>query len=186
MDDATVLRLLDINRQFYQNLAAQFSATRLRLQPGIQRILPQIISAASILDLGCGNGEFARALQRSEYAGGYLGTDASPALLEIARQLTPDTGAIHFAQVDLAEPGWDLRLAELSPGSHIPCELVCAFAVLHHLPGEALRLETLRKIHRLLKMEGIFIHSEWQFLGIPRLQKRLQSWEQAGLTAERG
>ena len=183
MDDTTAERLLNINRQFYQNLAAHFSATRLRLQPGIQRLLPRLSSAASLLDLGCGNGELARSLQRRGYAGAYLGADASPALLEIARRLTPANGAIRFALVDLAEQNWHLRLAEFSPANFIPCEIACAFAVLHHLPGEALRLEILSKIHRLLQAEGLFIHSEWQFLSSPRLQKRLQAWEQAGLSA---
>ena len=59
---------------------------------------------------------------------------------------------------------------------------VLAFAVLHHIPGKELRRQILRKVRRLLKYKGSFIHSEWQFLNSPRLVARIQPWSTLGLS----
>ena len=61
---------------------------------------------------------------------------------------------------------------------------ITAFAVLHHLPGTQLRLALLRNVHDLLRENGAFIHSCWQFLSSPRLKRRIQPWESAALTPE--
>jgi hypothetical protein len=61
---------------------------------------------------------------------------------------------------------------------------VFAFAVLHHLPGEALRRRVLGKMRSLLAPQGCFMHSEWQFLNSPRLQRRILPWETVGLSPE--
>ncbi|HBY08767.1 MAG TPA: hypothetical protein DEH22_13665, partial [Chloroflexi bacterium] len=62
MDNKIAAKLLQLNAEFYQTFAVQFSDTRQRLQPGVLRILDRISSEARILDLGCGNGELARTL----------------------------------------------------------------------------------------------------------------------------
>ena len=59
--------------------------------------------------------------------------------------------------------------------------LVIAFAVLHHIPSLDLRLNIVSKVHDLLKKDGLFIHSNWQFLNSPRLKARIQPWESIGL-----
>ena len=76
-------------------------------------------------------------------------------------------------------PSWD---ASLSASSH---DVVYAFAVLHHIPGEEIRLRLLRKIDRLLKPGGRFIPSNWQFLNSDRLKARIQDWKKAGLSPSR-
>jgi len=60
--------------------------------------------------------------------------------------------------------------------------LVTAFAVLHHIPSQSLRLDILRTIHEILSPGGRFIHSNWQFLNSPRLRQRVRNWSEAGLT----
>ena len=62
MDKIIAAKLLQLNAEFYQTFAVQFSATRQRIQPGVQRILKTVDPRAHILDLGCGNGELARVL----------------------------------------------------------------------------------------------------------------------------
>ncbi len=59
---------------------------------------------------------------------------------------------------------------------------VFAFAVLHHIPSNELRLQIVQKIHELLKPSGIFVHSNWQFLNSEKQKARIQSWESIGLT----
>jgi ubiquinone/menaquinone biosynthesis C-methylase UbiE len=81
MNTDTIQRLLALNYQFYQTFAAQFSATRQRLQPGVLRLLQTIPLTSRLLDLGCGNGGLARQLAQSGYQGEYLGLDFSVALL---------------------------------------------------------------------------------------------------------
>jgi len=56
MDKATCDALLKINQQFYDQFTGSFSATRGRVQPGVRRLLPRMLSAESILDVGCGLG----------------------------------------------------------------------------------------------------------------------------------
>jgi tRNA (uracil-5-)-methyltransferase TRM9 len=181
----TVNKLIQLNDQFYQTFALQFSLTRQRLQAGVQKILQEgfpshpllILKESNILELGCGNGELARVLADRGHQGRYSGLDFNAKLLEQARQSLPENfpGSFHLA--NLASPDWEHSL------SHCPFDLVLAFAVLHHLPGEELRRKVLEKVHRLLSPQGFFIHSEWQFLNSPRLRERIQPWEQAGLSS---
>jgi tRNA (uracil-5-)-methyltransferase TRM9 len=181
----TVRELVQLNHQFYQTFALQFSTSRQRLQPGVRRILehgfpanPAAISQdANILELGCGNGELARELARRGHSGNYFGLDFNAELLEEARRNLPATFRGRFLQVNLASTDWE------QPIPNAPFDVILAFAVLHHLPGEDLRNQVLHKARRLLKPEGCFIHSEWQFLNSPRLQERIQPWERAGLSA---
>ena len=185
MDAITVTKLIQLNDQFYQTFALQFSLTRQRLQPGVHKILKEgfvahqlpIQKDSNILELGCGNGELARSLALRGHQGRYTGLDFNAKLLEQAQQSLPDNFQASFYLVNLASSDWERSLA------FCPYDLVLAFAVLHHLPGESLRRQVLEKVHRLLAPDGCFIHSEWQFLNSPRLRERIQPWEQAGLSA---
>jgi tRNA (uracil-5-)-methyltransferase TRM9 len=181
----TVRKLIQLNHQFYQTFALQFSASRQRLQPGVRRILehgfptnPEVLSRdADILELGCGNGELARELAGRGQRGVYLGLDFNAELLEKARQNLPVTFQGSFLIIDLASADWDQPILKAS------FDVILAFAVLHHLPGEELRSQVLHKARQLIKPQGCFIHSEWQFLNSPRLRERIQPWDQAGLNA---
>lgn len=74
-------RLLDINARFYRDFGAAFSATRQRVQPGVKRLLETLPLTGRWLDIGCGNGELGRELQRRGFAGEYWGVDASREML---------------------------------------------------------------------------------------------------------
>jgi tRNA (uracil-5-)-methyltransferase TRM9 len=172
---STISRLLRLNEQFYQTFAGQFAQTRQRLQPGVLSLLPRLLEQASLLDLGCGSGELARQLAQSDYVGFYCGVDLSRDLLQIAQANLPQVFNGQFRQVNLYEEGWEAHLPER------PYNAILAFAVLHHLPGADLRRSFLRRLDRLLKPDGLFIHSNWQFLRSERMRLRLQPWERAGL-----
>lgn len=178
MDPATTAALLAVNHQFYQTFAAQFSATRQRIQPGVQRLLPMLIQASRILDVGCGNGELARRLLHLGFGGEYLGLDFSLGLLEAACQDLPEGAAVRFLPADLAQSGWETGIP---PGSF---DVAVAFAVLHHLPGLALRQQVLGTLRRLLQPHGRLLLSNWQFLNSPRLRQRIQPWERSGFNPE--
>jgi tRNA (uracil-5-)-methyltransferase TRM9 len=180
MKNRTAARLLALNKQFYQTFGYEFSSTRLHLQPGVQRVLDSLAGDETILDLGCGNGETVRELMRRGHRGLYTGVDFSPPLLEVARHGWEDAPAT-FIRADLARADWDKKiLASLTQ----PFDLVTAFATLHHIPGQKMRLNILNKVHALLRPDGRFIHSEWQFMKSEKLKDRIQPWEDAGLSPE--
>jgi tRNA (uracil-5-)-methyltransferase TRM9 len=168
-------RLIELNRQFYHDFGEPFAATRRRLQPGVGRVLDSLKGEESILDLGCGNGELARALARRAHRGAYLGLDFSRPMLSAGISLQGFTA--EFMEVDL------VRLSTVSDqllaGGR--WSLITAFAVLHHIPGDSMRLEILNTVHGLLAPGGRFIHSNWQFLNSPRLRARIQPWSAIGL-----
>ena len=181
----SVETLLRLNRQFYQTFALQFSATRGRLQPGVRRVLESLPGDANILDLGCGNGELAHELDRRGHRGAYIGLDISPELLKEAQRARLESLRATFVQADLAGPTWvkDIRWLQASTVKFEP-DYILAFAVLHHLPGEALRLQTLQNVRDCLGPGNSFIHSEWQFLNSPRWRGRILPWERIGLSEE--
>jgi len=179
VNPATVERLISLNRRFYTDHGHDFSETRRRLQPGVLRLLETLHGGESILDLGCGNGELARTLSRRGHRGRYVGLDFSLPLLEEA-QRQEFAFPVQFLQADIAE----LSIVN----DHLPLtggwSWITAFAVLHHLPGLELRLALVRNVHDLLEQGGLFIHSNWQFLSSPRLKRRIQPWDGAGVGPE--
>ncbi|MCI0552058.1 MAG: class I SAM-dependent methyltransferase, partial [Anaerolineae bacterium] len=60
--------------------------------------------------------------------------------------------------------------------------LITAFAVLHHIPSNELRLNILQTVRQLLKPDGMFVHSNWQFLNSEKLKARIQPWEGAAIS----
>lgn len=130
-----------------------------------------------ILDLGCGNGELARWLNRQGHHAAYTGLDFSLALLRDAR-LQAGSMLVEFIQADLSSADWDVPF---QAGSF---QLGFAFAVLHHIPGEDLRIWILGKMHRLLEPGGRLFMSNWQFMNSPRLKKRVRDWQELGLSEE--
>jgi tRNA (uracil-5-)-methyltransferase TRM9 len=171
MDSSTAARLIELNREFYTRFGDSFSATRHRLQPGVRRALEMLKGDESILDLGCGNGELARALTKRGHRGLYLGVDFSLPLLREAES-QPEGFSARFLQADLT--ALHNSSFKIHPSSF---NIVTAFAVLHHIPSRELRLDILQTVHQLLKPDGKFIHSNWQFLNSEKLKARIQPWE---------
>ncbi|MCH7662915.1 MAG: class I SAM-dependent methyltransferase [Chloroflexi bacterium] len=167
-------QLVDLNRRFYQSFADSFSETRRRLQPGVARMLAEIPVTASILDLGCGNGELARELDKHGHKGNYLGLDFSAGLLSAARAEAPEFA--RFMQADLSATDWGEGFGEKQ------YDFILAFAVLHHIPSKELRLQILEKARALLVPGGSFVHSNWQPLNSERLKARTQPWKAIGLS----
>ena len=178
MDTRVQNQLLEINRRFYDRFAASFSVTRDRIQPGVRGLLPHLVRAESILDLGCGNGTLSRALAGTEFAGRYLGTDMSAGLLHEARSLLDQNNPDRFAfrQADLTESGWEKTIAG------VPYDWLVSFAVLHHLPGGDLRRKIIQAFTKLISSESRVAVSVWQWQNSPRLHKHVIPWSEVGLS----
>ena len=177
MDSQIRAKLLEINQSFYECYSGSFSATRHQVQPGVGRLMQNIPLNARIVDIGCGNGTLARALASQDVSGNYLGVDLSAGLLEQAQQLLndPPAGSYAFQLIDLADPHWPDSVPQ-----HANHWLV-SFAVLHHLPGDDLRLQTVRAFQELLAPGGQVGVSVWQWHNSPRLRKRVLPWSTIGL-----
>src|SRR5262245_24358551 len=177
MNSSIAARLIELNKDFYTRFGDSFSATRHRLQPGVWRVLQMLKGDESILDLGSGNGELARELAKRGHFGSYLGVDFSLPLLQDADP-QPEGSHTRFIEVDLTKLSEASNLLPVSG----PWSLITAFAVLHHIPSQELRLNILKTVHKLLKPDGKFILSNWQFLNSEKLKRRIQPWKAAGVS----
>ena len=176
MNSATAQRLIQLNHDFYNRFGDSFSATRQRLQPGVNKILETISVDDSVLDLGCGNGHFLHELIRRGHQAPLLGVDFSLPLLRNAES----TLGVEFREADLTQ--LSAISEQLSVTGH--WSLITLFATLHHIPSTELRLDILRTVKKLLKPGGRFILSNWQFLNSEKLKARIQPWSRVGLADE--
>ncbi len=173
--------LNDINRAFYREAAASFSATREAPWPGWERLIHAIEELGlldggaplRIMDVGCGNGRFARFLaDRLPGPLSYVGLDASEPLLaraaEDTRELVADPG------YDLLFETWDF-VEEPFP-THLQSEsfeVINLSGVMHHVPSFELRRELLHTLHRSLAPGGLLVLALWQFAAEGRFAKKL-------------
>ena len=182
MDPAIARRLIELNATFYERFAAEFSASRARLHPGIERVLTSMAPLGALLDLGCGDARVGHAWEAGGFAGPvqYVGVDRSARLLA-AR---PPSSVLVLAELDLTVPGWvaELRARGLVPAAGFTT--VVSFSVLHHVPGREQRVELLRALGSLLAPDGKWALSVWQLLHLPRLRRRVMDWGEVGLHAE--
>lgn len=177
MDKTIQEKLLEINRSFYNHFATSFSDTRGHVQPGVQGFVKRIQLSSKVLDIGCGNGSFARALKECDFAGFYVGVDMSASLLSKAQDLLGEhtNGVYQFHLVDLALSNWKERIPARS------YDWIVAFAVLHHLPGDEFREKIVGGLKNLLAPGGQVVVSVWQWQNSLRLRKRVLPWFTVGL-----
>jgi tRNA (uracil-5-)-methyltransferase TRM9 len=179
-------RLLDLNRQFYATVAGEFDLTRHGLPTGMVDLAGRLAArkhaggkdTLRVLDVGCGNGRFARALAQVGQAAEYLGVDADDRLLAAAAAQTTSLPQVNtrLVQVDIAQPNWPEQL-----GSDEPFDAVVCLAVLHHFPGLALRQRIVADLAHLLAVHGILAMSTWQFLTSERLAAKQIEWTELGI-----
>jgi tRNA (uracil-5-)-methyltransferase TRM9 len=179
-------RLLDLNRQFYATVAGEFDLTRHGLPTGMIDLAGRMASPARaggkdtlcVLDVGCGNGRFARALAQVGQAADYLGIDADERLLAAAAAQTTSLPRVNtrLLEVDIAQPNWPERL-----GSDEQFDAMVCLAVLQHFPGMALRQRIVADLARLLAAHGILALSTWQFLTSERLAAKQVEWAEFGI-----
>lgn len=179
MQTEMVEKLLRLNQEFYATYAQSFAATRHSVQPGVQRLLPQIMQAEMVLDLGCGNGNLAELLKSEGFQGSYFGVDENAYFLEQAEAATQNAacGSYTFRQGSLATFDWLDVVDE--------ADAICSFATLHHMPGADLHRQLFSSVSSKLSPKGRFFLSCWQVLGNDRLEKRLVPWKPADIEAKR-
>lgn len=171
MKQETLDFLLDLNRDFYDSYAKSFSSSRYSIQPGVRRLFPQLLNSKNLIDLGCGNGNLAKALLEGGFSGHYLGLDNSQSLLDNAARAIPgdERDRFNFRQVDLAA---QFDAFPDQPGF----ETVACFAVIHHFPVNPFLVRFFEFAARSLITGGGLIFSTWQVKNNQRLRHRIHPW----------
>lgn len=208
-DDAVVRQLNALTAAFYAQEAASFSATRQAPWEGWSHALSLIDEAgpgllahpAHLLDVGCGNLRFERAVaQRATAPLTVTAVDNCPPLVAQADAAElPASVSVDFHQMDIVDALLDGALSQRMPDS--TCHIAVSFGVMHHMPRFDLRARLLEQLVRALRPGGFAVVSFWQFLddarlaakaerataegraaqGLPRFgaKDRLLSWQQA-------
>jgi tRNA (uracil-5-)-methyltransferase TRM9 len=188
MNAQTVAELNAINRMFYHRQAEAFSSTRRSPWKGWERLLESMThrfphdEVISVLDVGCGNGRFARYLSEQYLQSfSYVGVDVSSRALDHARRSMPDTVSAEWIQHDIVA---DPPKTSLPPEARRPFSLVAVFGLLHHVPGSHLRRSLVAECARVLTSQGILALSVWQFGRFDRFKRKIVPW--AELEAKTG
>jgi len=135
-------------REVYNDIASDFSHTRVYPWQELQVFIPYIKDNFKILDLGCGNGRLLKSFTPLDKKIHYLGLDFSEELIDKAKTNHP--GA-KFIVADMLE-------ADFNPDSF---DMVFMIAAFHHIPTKRERLELLYKINRWLKPGGYLFMTNW-------------------------
>lgn len=141
--------LLNLVASNYEEIADSFNETRKKpMKPMVLEIADSlnIKKEDKILDLGCGNGRFLEILGDDK---NYLGLDNSKSLINFAIEKYGNK----FQVLDI------LKLDELKENNF---DFVFSWAVFHHIPGSALRLNFLDQVYDKIKDDGIFVLSVWR------------------------
>jgi len=146
----------------------------------VDRLLAHVPDQSRLLDVGCGAGQLALALDRLGRRVQYVGVDASERMIQLARQTISNLSSVtaQFLVQDVTAPGWTERLPLR------PFHVTAVLALLHHIPGSERRARLLRDVAGCLMPDGLILVSTWQFLNSPRLRQRVQPWSLIGLSSE--
>jgi SAM-dependent methyltransferase len=175
MNDATVKRLNQINREFYRITADSFDESRSDAWPGWEILLPYLQPPLSVLDVGCGNGRFGVFLVHNMGAAlTYTGIDSSASLLDHARVALAGVNA-RLEERDIVE----------QPPDTGEYDLVALFGVLHHLPGRAQRRDFMQMLAQRVAPGGYLAFAAWRFYDYERFRRRIIPWP-ADLEVEPG
>jgi len=135
-------KILEINKQSYETIAADFSETRQFLNPDIKALLFEVKESDSVLDLGCGNGRLLEGLKNNNY----IGVDASAGLIAEAKKNYPQS---KFVQADI--------LTLKTPQQF---DVIFMLSVLNHFPKKY-HEEIIKKVSSMLKPAGKLLMINW-------------------------
>lgn len=148
MDKQTQQELLKIVEKNYNDIAEDFHETRKKyLWPELLNLTSEVKNGDSVLDVGCGNGRLLEAFKDREVK--YLGVDNSEELIKFAKEQYPDR---EFSVANILELG---KVPQMN------FDHVFSIAVLHHLPGEKLRVDALKQLKNKVKNDGKIILTVW-------------------------
>jgi ubiquinone/menaquinone biosynthesis C-methylase UbiE len=132
----------------YDTIAEDFSATRTRIWPEMERIREFVRGGDRVVDIGCGNGRAYQLFQGMAIE--YEGVDVSSGLIAQARSRVRDLLANFRVGSMLALPYDDAGF-----------NAAICIAALHHVPSKKYRIQALREANRVIKPGGILFMTNW-------------------------
>lgn len=150
----------------YDLVAEKFSETRKFFWRDLEFIKNYAKSGDRILDFGCGNGRLLELFQNADVR--YFGADASQKLIEAAQSRYAGKKA-EFFKINPVQ-------ASL-PFADNFFNTVYAIAVFHHLPGQELRLKTVRELYRVTAPGGYAVVTAWNLWQKKYRQNIFQNWQ---------
>ncbi len=167
MDKDTPKKLLSIVKEGYEEAARDFSETRKKfLWPELVKLAGLVKDDDSVLDAGCGNGRLLEAFKDKKI--NYLGFDNSKKLIELAK-------------TEFSKKSYELRvmsceflvgnILELDKIINNKFDYIFCIAVLHHIPGNDLRVKALEQLKSKIKPGGKIILTVWNLWNLPKFKK---------------
>ncbi len=148
-------------RDLYDEIAVDFDRTRGK-EPwkplvefmdfdAVKDAVLEAKGAATILDLGCGNGRNIALFFTTFSRACCIGLDLSLPLLFVARNALPSQSRAHLVQASM---------------THLPFrksafDMVGSVAALHHSPSKKSMAGTVEQVARVLEERGLFLFSVW-------------------------
>ena len=177
MTKKIIRQLNQINRDFYQQVGAEFAQTRIQPWPTWHELIKWIrplfgsLQPIKVLDIGCGSGRWWQFLNhKCPTPFQFIGIHNNQYLLHSARNISGDKKGVEWQKMDIVESlldqTWPAKIVNFHP------HLITAFGLFHHLPGSQLRKELLMEIKNWLNPSGFLIITSWNFLANSRLKKR--------------
>lgn len=174
MKESTVRKLNDINNDFYKRVEADFDASRKYPWKGWSKILgyikPTLNKKLRVLDIGCGNGRFAKYL--IENLGDeiiYTGIDNNKSLLNITKkELESYEIEYKLHNIDIVSEIINDKLVIDNK-----YDLVVAFGILHHIPSYNLRKTFIKQLIERSIDKGIIVITNWQFTFQDKCKERI-------------
>jgi len=181
MDKQTQQNLLSLVKNSYDEIAEDFDTTRQKnLWPEILKLASEVKDGDSVLDVGCGNGRLVEAFKNKEI--NYLGIDNSQKLIEIAKSKFsiydfsakggPASGGQFSNNFQFSNFQFKIGdVLELDKINEKDFDYVFYIAVLHHLPGDDLKIKALEQIKNKLTDNGKIIVSVWNLWSQVKFRK---------------
>lgn len=182
MRPEVIAQLLEINRAFYAEFAANFHRSRIEPAEGFHVLtqrLPQ--RPMSMLDVACGNGRLGYFLYQQGQVAEYVGVDFSVPYMrqsaywqeELAEERVVQE-QFRFEAVNMMEAGFLDAFGRF--------DVVACMSAMHHVPTAARRAELLQEMAAHVRPEGVVLLGNWQFLDSERQRRKLLPWSTVGLT----
>lgn len=153
-------QILIENRESYNTMAGEFSASRGKFWEELAFLAEHALPGQRVLDIGCGNGRFYPLLH--ERGAIYTGLDSSAKLLAEAGRAYPEAT---FTEGD----------ATALPFPDQSFDIAFSFAVIHHIPSKALREKFIAEAARVLIPGSTFVITTWDLWSPRHFLKFLQS-----------
>ncbi|MFA6171330.1 MAG: methyltransferase domain-containing protein [Patescibacteria group bacterium] len=158
MNEDAQKKLLKIVKNNYEEIADEFHQTRMKnwqpLWGEVVKFASRVKDGESILDLGCGNGRVLNALAGKKIS--YIGIDNSSKIIEHARS-NYQLSIINYQFI----VGDILGLDKIKEVADRKFDYIFCVAVLHHIPGQELRIGFLRQAEKYLKPGGKMLLTSW-------------------------